>query len=109
VSACALCDPGHEGARYRITGPEALSLRDQVRIIGEVLGRPLRYEEITPEVAREEMSTIMPPVIANMLLQAFAVAVDSPAPVTPVVEQVTGRPARTFCEWAAAEFQHGRA
>jgi hypothetical protein len=41
------------------------------------------------------------------MLSAYAAAVDQPALVTSTVEEVTGRPARTFRQWAidhAADF-----
>ncbi len=45
--------------------------------------------------------------VADMLLTAYAAAVDRPALVTSAVEEVTGTPARTFHQWAsdhAADF-----
>jgi len=45
--------------------------------------------------------------VADMLLSAYAAAVDRPALVTSTIEEVTGTPARTFREWAidhAADF-----
>jgi hypothetical protein len=46
-------------------------------------------------------------VVVDMLLDAWAAALGQPALVTSTVAEVTGRPARTFFEWAtdhAAEF-----
>jgi uncharacterized protein YbjT (DUF2867 family) len=108
VGVCALCDGGHAGKRYILTGPESLTQRDEVRIIGQAIGRPLRFEEIPPEATQPEVARVLPPVFADMLLKAFRAAVGKPAPVTSGVLEVTGRPARTFREWAvdhAAEFR----
>lgn len=44
-----------------------------MRVIGEAIGRPLRFEEIPAEAARVEMVQIMPGLIADMLLRAFSV------------------------------------
>jgi hypothetical protein len=77
-------------------------------VIGEVIGRPLRFEEIQPEAARREMCARMPASIANMLLNAFAAAVGQPAFVTSTIAQITGAPALTFHDWAidhVAEFR----
>jgi uncharacterized protein YbjT (DUF2867 family) len=107
VAVRALCDEGHGGMEYVLTGPESLTQREQVHIIGDAIGRPLCFEELSPESARREMLTMMPPSIADMLLNAYAAAVDRPALVTSTVADVTGAPARFFHDWAvehAAEF-----
>jgi uncharacterized protein YbjT (DUF2867 family) len=107
VAVRALCDEGHAGAEYVLTGPESLTQREQVHIIGDAIGRPLRFEELSPESVRREMLTMMPASIADMLLSAYAAAVDRPALVTSTVADVTGAPARSFRHWAAehaAEF-----
>jgi hypothetical protein len=68
-----------------------------VATIGEVIGRSLRYEEITPDEARRELRFPAPAV--TMLLDAWAAALGQPAFVTSTVAAITGRPARTFREW----------
>ena len=65
-----------------------------------MIGRPLRYEEISPEAARQEMLTYWPPALVDGALDAWAKFVTEPERVTPTVEEVTGVPARTFREWA---------
>ena len=108
VAVRALTEKGHAGAKYLLTGPQALTNADQVRTIGEAIERPLRLEEIPAESARQEMFRFMPPVIADVLLEFWAKAVHEPATVTRTVEQVTGAPAHTLREWAldhAAEFR----
>ncbi|HXT37426.1 MAG TPA: NAD(P)H-binding protein [Chloroflexota bacterium] len=109
VGVAALTRDGHAGAKYRLTGPESLTHKEQVSMIGEAIGRPLRYEELPRDVARQEMlDRRQPPPVVDMLLDAWARAVGQPALVLPTVEEVTGKPARTFREWAAdhaAEFR----
>jgi uncharacterized protein YbjT (DUF2867 family) len=101
VAVRALLDEGHEGRDYLLTGPQALTQAGQVRIIGEVIGRPLRFEEMSPDEARREWIATAPPAIVEMLLAAWGAAVGHPALVTHTVAEVTGRPARTFREWVA--------
>jgi uncharacterized protein YbjT (DUF2867 family) len=108
VAVRALCEDGHAGAEYVLTGPQSLSQMEQVHTIGSAIGRPLRFQEMTPEEAQRESLASMPPSIVNMLLNAWSAAVDRPAHVTPTVAEVTGTPARTFFNWAtdhAAEFR----
>jgi uncharacterized protein YbjT (DUF2867 family) len=108
VAVRALCDDGHAGAEYVLTGPQSLSQFDQISTIGRVLGRSLRIEEISPDEARRELLTIGPLVAVNMLLQAWAAALGQPAHVTSTFAEVTGAPPHSFLEWAtdnAAEFR----
>ncbi len=48
VAARTLLDEGHVGAKHILSGPEPLTEGDLVRIIGEVIGRPIRVERIPP-------------------------------------------------------------
>jgi len=108
VAVCALCESGHDGAEYVLTGPQSLSQFEQISTIGGVIGRPLRIEEISPDEARRDGLASMPPPVVNMLLNAWAAAVGQPAHVTSTMAEITGAPARTFVEWAtdhAAEFR----
>jgi uncharacterized protein YbjT (DUF2867 family) len=106
VAVRALLEDGHDGAEYVLTGPQSLSQREQVATIGEVIGKPLRFEELSPDEARRELG--FPPAPLNMLLAAWAAAIGQPALVTSTVAEVTGRPARTFRAWVtdhAEEFR----
>lgn len=108
VAARVLSEEGHGGKDYVLTGSQSLTQFEQVSIIGEVIGRTLRFEEISPEEARRELSAIMPPPVVGMLLNAWAAGIGQPAFVTSTVAEITGRPARTFRDWVidhAAEFQ----
>lgn len=101
VAVRALTEDGHVGAKYPLTGPEVVSQADQVRIIGEAIGRPVRWEEISREAARQELVAAFGDVsFADGALDAWAGFVTQPEPVTTTVEEVTGRPARTFRQWA---------
>jgi len=105
VAVRTLCDGGHSGREYVLTGPESLSQLEQISVIGTVLGRALRIEEISPEEARRELA--MPAYAVNMLLDAWAAAAGQPAFVTSTIAEITGAPARTFLDWAkdhAGEF-----
>jgi uncharacterized protein YbjT (DUF2867 family) len=92
---------------YVLTGPLSLTQREQVARIGESLGRTLVFDEVSPVTARSQMLEAVPAWVADMLLSAYAAAVDQPALVTSTIEEVTGTPARTFGQWAtdhAADF-----
>ncbi|MEV6232680.1 NAD(P)H-binding protein [Saccharopolyspora shandongensis] len=101
VATIALLEDGHAGAKYRLTGPEAITRAEQVRVIAKVLGTDIRFEEITAAQWRDSVRAYLPEVAMDMLLGYWAHAVDNPDPVYPTVTEVTGRPARTFADWAA--------
>lgn len=106
VAVRALCEDGHDRKEYVLTGPESVTQRDQVQIIGTAIGRALRFEELSPEAARQQLSA-WPAAVVEMLLSAYAAAVGIPALVTSTVADVTGAPARRFRDWAtdhAADF-----
>jgi uncharacterized protein YbjT (DUF2867 family) len=101
VAAAVLLGDGHHGKKYELTGPESLSKIELVRIIGEVIGREIRFEELTREEAREEFTRRGFGFVADWLLDGDARAVDHPQPPLPTVAELTGRPARTFAQWVA--------
>lgn len=101
VAVRALCGEGHGGREYVLTGPASLTQREQVQIIGDAVGRSLRFEELARESAREQMSAMrFPPPVADMLLDAYGASVGLPAVVTSTVQDVIGVPARSFHDWA---------
>jgi uncharacterized protein YbjT (DUF2867 family) len=101
VVARVLCDDRHTGGDYVITGPESLSQAEQVRIIGETIGRPIRFQEPSPdEFRRRETAGSWPRPVVDMLLAAWGAALGRPAFVTSNVASITGSPARTFRQWA---------
>lgn len=107
VAVRPLCEDRHHGGDYVLTGPQSLTQREQLAIIGDAIGRDLVFDEVSPDVARGEVLATWPASAAHMLLSAYGAAVDRPALVTSTVEEITGTPARTFRQWAidhAADF-----
>ena len=102
VAARVLTGDGYRGAKLVLSGPQAVTQADQVRIIGEAIGRPARFEEIPAGEARRELVAAWGvPAAVDAALATWASFVTEPEPVTSAVPDVTGRPARTFREWAA--------
>lgn len=101
VAVRVLTNSGHGGAKYLLTGPQTLTQVEQVQIIGEVISRPLRFEEISPEAMRSQMLTWLPPAVVDGALTYWARLVTEPEVVSPTVEEVTGAPARSFHDWVS--------
>jgi uncharacterized protein YbjT (DUF2867 family) len=90
------------GRRLELTGPQSLTHQQMVATIGGVLGRPLRYQELPPEVAKQGMvQQGIPEAFVEALMARYAREVAQPAPLSGEVERVLGRPARTYAEWVA--------
>src|SRR2546427_8055269 len=102
VAAVALTAPGHEGKKYVLTGPEALSYGDVARIIGKAVGRPVEYVAESPEEARERLVRAGAPLwaIDSMLaLSAYQRAGGPTAEISKTVEEILGRPPPTFARF----------
>jgi uncharacterized protein YbjT (DUF2867 family) len=102
VGARALLTDELVGRKLELTGPQSLTHEEMVAIIGDVMGRPLRYEEIPPEVVKQGMVQrgFREPFV-EALMARYARGVGQPAPVTGEVEKILGRPARTYAQWVA--------
>ncbi|BDH15796.1 SDR family oxidoreductase [Streptomyces hygroscopicus] len=111
VAAVALLDRSgaHLGKAYVVTGPERMTVAQQVAEIGRATGRATRVERISEEEAAEAMTgRHLTREAALELVRVFGRTVHAPPfPVSDAVERVTGRPGRTFARWAqdhAADF-----
>jgi len=103
VAVRALSEDGHGGARYLLTGPEVLTQAEQVSVIGQAIGRDLSWDELPKEAAVEALAAAWGDrPFAENAVQAWEWFVDHPETVTSTVEDVTGAPAHSFADWAAA-------
>jgi len=101
VAARALQDDGHAGGDYLLTGPGSLSQAEQVSIIGDVLGRRIKFEELSPDEFRTETEGSWPRPAVDMLLAAWGATLGRPALVTSTVSGILGSAPRSFRQWAA--------
>lgn len=99
VAARVLTEDGHAGEVYDLTGPQSLTQEDQVFILAETLKRPLSFEPLDPAVVRSQMAQFMDAEFVNALFDLMAGTVGKEAAVNSLVEQLTGRPARTYEQW----------
>ena len=102
VAALALTSDGHEGKAYPLTGPAALSIHEQVRILASALGKPIEYVPVDDAAALEDMRKSGMPAYLIEALLPFAEVVRSgrAAKVFDTVEELTGRRPLTFADWA---------
>ncbi|MFF7379214.1 NAD(P)H-binding protein [Streptomyces massasporeus] len=125
VAVLALTEEGHSGKAYTLNGPELLTHRRQVECVAQALGEEIRFEVVGVQAAREIYLAQggFASQNADFLLGFADYAGDEPdpsqaeafdpssslgRPVPPTAAAVTGRPARTFAQWArdhAEEFR----
>jgi uncharacterized protein YbjT (DUF2867 family) len=95
-----LLDAGHAGQTYVLTGPESLTQIQQAAAIAAAIGRPVRFEEITPEAFRQFATQRFPAPVVEDLLRNWARSVGNHAVMAPDLEKIIGRPATTYAQWA---------
>jgi uncharacterized protein YbjT (DUF2867 family) len=101
VAVQALRGGVHKGSVYTLTGPRSLDQFEKVRLIGAAIGRTLSFQELAPEQVRQGMlAQGLPEEIPARLLGSLADYANNPGPTTNTVEELLGRPALTFADWA---------
>ncbi|MFI0593073.1 NmrA family NAD(P)-binding protein [Streptomyces griseus] len=110
VAAVALTEDGHGGQEYLVTGPQVLTVRDKTAAVGAARGADVELVELTEEQARESWrGQGMPEDVIAFLIGVYRDTPPEGRTVIDTVEKVTGRPARTFAQWAEEHAEHFRA
>lgn len=108
IGVLALTADGHAGNAYPLTGEQVLSQVEQVRVIGEVIGKPVRYEQVTEDEYVALMSRHMPERYVRAMLDVQRTLVGREAAVYPTFRELTGRAPGRLADWVAdhaAEFK----
>lgn len=108
VVARTMLDDSHSASTYKLTGPQSLTHREKISIIGDALGRAIAFEEMTREEAQSMLLAAFPVQHSNGLaddhidtvFNYMEESIGKPAFVADTVERVTGRPAGTYAQWA---------
>ncbi|WP_433192601.1 NAD(P)H-binding protein [Nocardia sp. CA-107356] len=90
----------HSGRVYELTGPAAISPREQAQAVEAALGTSLRFVELTREQARSGMLRFMPADVADGTLDILGTPTPAEQQVSGDIEAVLGRPATSYAEWA---------
>jgi uncharacterized protein YbjT (DUF2867 family) len=106
VAARALITNDLVCSKIPLTGPQAMTNTELVDVIGRVLGRRLRYQEIPPESVRQRfVAQGFPAAFADAYIEFLSATVSKPALVTHEVDKILGRPAQSFAE-AVSDHRH---
>ena len=103
VAATLLTNPRHQGASYTRTGPEALSAAEVAERLSAAIGRQVRYVDVGPDAFRQGLRDAGLPgwLVDGVVEGNTLLAAGHGAAVTDEVARLTGRPPRTFAQFAA--------
>ncbi|MBV9795959.1 MAG: SDR family oxidoreductase [Actinobacteria bacterium] len=107
VAAVVLTEPGHAGAGYDVTGPEALSYADVAAQLAESLGRPVSYVDVPDDAVRQALlGAGLTAWFADALIGLYQDYRRSgrdgyAAQVTGTIADLTGRPPRSLADLLA--------
>jgi len=101
VAVAALTNDTHVGKGYLLTGPQALTSREQVEAIAEVTGRRVGFQDVTPhEFAQAAIKRGTPPEQAQFMERVNEVyRARRSVNITDDVENITGTAPATFRDW----------
>ena len=104
VAAAVLTQDGHVGKLYELTGPRLLTFPDAVAEISAATGRTIGYTRIPVEdFAASMIAEGVPADVVELLKYLFTSVLDGRnESLCDGVQQVLGRPARDFADWARA-------
>ncbi|MFG3342846.1 SDR family oxidoreductase [Glycomyces sp. NPDC048151] len=100
VAAVALTEDGHAGRAYTITGPAAVTPREQAAAIAAAIGETVQFMELTRDDAFAMFTQVWSPEIAEGALDALGSPNAAELADNREVERLTGRPATSFADWA---------
>ncbi|MFF5479729.1 SDR family oxidoreductase [Streptomyces sp. NPDC012935] len=100
VAAVVLREEGHTGRTYELTGPAAVTPREQAAALAEAIGEQVGFVELTREQAREHMAQFMPEPVIDGTLDILGEPLPAEQRVSPDTEKILGRPAGSFAGWA---------
>lgn len=102
VAARALTELGNEGRTYSLTGPEALTPQDRTRKLAEATGQDIAFVQLTESQERARLSGYgYDEEYVDFGIQLATNPPKTAGAVLATVQDVTGRPARTFSQWAS--------
>jgi (4-alkanoyl-5-oxo-2,5-dihydrofuran-3-yl)methyl phosphate reductase len=101
VAVLALTTTGHEGQGYTLTGDKAMNGDEYAGVLSEVLGKPIKFVDVPPDVAQQGLLLNgMPPEYAEAVMNLMgAMRAGRGDLVTDTFEQVTRRKPISFADW----------
>ncbi|MFL5814235.1 MAG: SDR family oxidoreductase [Bdellovibrionia bacterium] len=110
VAAVTLIENGHEGRKYNLTGPQALSNEDIADVLSLVTGDQIKFVPISDEVERRNLiEDGTPDWLAEGLVEMHRLwRAENSAQVLPTVREITGQDASPFEKFARENIEKFR-
>lgn len=101
VAAAVLVEPGHAGAAYAVTGPEALNFDTAAALISQAAGRPITHAALPGEAFGGVLRQAGVPedYLAMILRDQETIRLGAASEVTDVVERVARRAPVAFADY----------
>jgi uncharacterized protein YbjT (DUF2867 family) len=103
IAVAALTDSHHAGKTYVVTGGETLTYQEVADRLGRVLGKSIRYSDITANETRGWLQAKgVPPVMIEAKLEMWDACASNLINVAPtdVVKEITGKAPRSIEDFA---------
>lgn len=102
VAVATLTERGHDGKTYELAGPRLLTFGDAVDEIAKASGRAVTFMPVsTEEFAAGLAAQSLPPDLVEFFTHLFTKVLDGRnSHLTGDIEEILGRPARDFCDYA---------
>ncbi|WBQ06512.1 NmrA family NAD(P)-binding protein [Kribbella sp. CA-293567] len=100
VARVVLLDESYAGQKLVMSGPDAITQPEEVALIAEAIGQPVRFEELSREEALAAWTPVMGEEVASWMLDGFRMMAEYRMSPEPTVLEVTGRAPLSYREWA---------
>jgi len=109
VAVAALTEDGHDGQVYEVTGPRLLSFKEAVAEIAAAIGKPIQYQQVTPEEYSAMLAAHgVPAEVISLIAYLFTEVLDGRnAVITDGVERALGRKATDFSDYISKTAKTG--
>ncbi|GAB3448176.1 NAD(P)H-binding protein [Actinophytocola sediminis] len=101
VAVEVLLTDAYDGQTHTLTGPDLVSVPDQVAVIAEEVGRQVETVDLPTDLARQQMLDAgLDPALVDVAIRGYEqIRTGGNAVLTEDAERVLGRPARSFRSW----------
>ena len=102
AAASVLVDGRHDGEALVLTGPEAITYQQAAAALSDAAGRPVEFVDVPADAARHALvESGLPEFVAEQIVAIFGELRNGVASeVTTAVDALTGRPPRSFTQFA---------
>jgi uncharacterized protein YbjT (DUF2867 family) len=102
AAAVVLTEDGHEGARYVLNGPRAITYAEVAATLSDATGRHIEFVDVSDDAARQGMlQSGTPPAVADFVVRLFrALRQGLDDQTSDTVRRLTGAAPRHFADFA---------